>query len=57
MANGPFAAGHQWVKAGLDSDFAPGFRAAASEARAQGRFREFIECATARFDALTNWEF
>lgn len=57
MVNGPLTVGHQWVKAGLDFDFAPRFRAAASEARAQGRFGEFIEHATARYDALMNWEF
>lgn len=57
MANGLLAAGYHWVKAGLDFDFAPSFRAAASEARTQGRFEEFIECAEARYDALMNWEF
>jgi hypothetical protein len=57
LDNGPLAAGHEWVKAGLDFDFAPEFRAAASQARAQGRVEEFIESATERFEALMNWEF
>jgi hypothetical protein len=39
MSNGPLAAGHHWVQAGLDFDFSPEFRAAASQAIEQAGSR------------------
>ena len=56
MSNGPLAAGHQWVEAGLDFDFSLEFRTAASQAIEHGRFQEFLDSTAERYDALMNWE-
>ena len=56
LANGPLADGYRWVLSGLGFRFDAQFRAAASTARNEGRFEEFLSDADEHLDALMNMD-